>query len=152
MDNNFIIMIIEMVILVAAFLIGKYVLKDDSAETIATVTAKTNLIIQYAEAFVAWAKQFLSKETGSQKMEAVIGNLQAIAIRYNLDITETEIRAIAQKAYDEMKASDIQLDLEQTKVTNINVPTQDFPKYAYNNGEMVEISTACGVTAELNQE
>ena len=106
MDKSIIILIVQLVILIASFLVGKYVLPNISKETITAVTAKFNLIVDYADKFVAWAKQAMSKSSGEEKMNAVVNELIKIADKNKIDISEVEIRAIAQKAYDAMKAGE----------------------------------------------
>ena len=97
---------IELVFLFVAFVVGRYIFPNIPADTITEITAKINIIVEYADKFVSWAKQFMSNATGQDKMNEVVKQLINIADRYGLDITETEIRAIAQKAYDNMKAKE----------------------------------------------
>ena len=104
MDKQTITLLIQIVVILAAYLIGRYILPNIPKETIQDVTAKVDLIINYADKFVAWAKWFKKDSTGSEKMAAVVEQLMAIANKYNLDISEDEIKAIAQKAYDQMQA------------------------------------------------
>ena len=111
---NVLFSLIELVILIGSFLMGKYVFPNIPKETIDEITAKINIIVEYADKFVAWAKQFMSNATGQDKMNEVVKRLITIAERYDLDITEDEIRAIAQKAYDNMKAAD---DLNDSMIT-----------------------------------
>ena len=106
MDKSIIALIVQLVILIASFLVGKYVLPNISKETITAVTAKFNLIVDYADKFVAWAKQAMSKSSGEEKMNAVVNELIKIAEKNNIDVSEVELRAIAQKAYDSMKAGE----------------------------------------------
>lgn len=106
MDKSIIVLIVQLVILIASFLVGKYVLPNISEETITAVTAKFNLIVDYADKFVAWAKQAMSKSSGEEKMNAVVNELIKIAEKNNIDVSEVELRAIAQKAYDSMKAGE----------------------------------------------
>lgn len=106
--------LIELIILIGSFLMGKYVFPNVPKETITEITAKINIIVDYADKFVAWAKQFMSNATGQDKMNEVVKQLINIAERYDLDITETEIRAIAQKAYDNMKTKE---DLTDSIIT-----------------------------------
>lgn len=113
-DTSIFFSLIELVILIGAFLMGKYVFPNASEETIKDVTTKISIIVEYADKFVAWAKQFMSNATGQDKMNMVVSQLITIAKRYNLDITEIEIRAIVQKAYDNMKAAD---DLNDSMIT-----------------------------------
>ena len=119
---NIVILVVQLVILVASFLIGK-VIPGASQETIQDITAKVNLIVDYADKFVSWAKYFLKNESGTQKMNKVVEQLKMIADRYNLDISEDEIRAIAQKAYDSMQAGIEAAEIEKKKVDFITPTT-----------------------------
>ena len=106
MDHETLLFILQLVVLCGTFVYVKVVAPNIPKDTINTVTAKINLIIQYADSFVAWAKHFMQDATGKEKMEEVVKQLTAIAKKYNIDISEEEIRAIAQKAYDLMKAEE----------------------------------------------
>ena len=104
MDQSTIFFIIELVFLVAAFAIGK--LQNNGTiqpETIEELTSKFYLFTTYADALILWAKQFLNDHTGPEKMETVVEKLKNIADGYNINISEDEIRAIAQKEYNVLK-------------------------------------------------
>ena len=58
----------------------------------------------WAEKFVVWAKEFMKKQTGEEKMAAVVEKLKEIADEAGLDVTEDQLKAIAQSAYNAMKA------------------------------------------------
>lgn len=98
-----IVYLVTWIIIVIALIIVNKTLGADSAKDI---VMKTSLIIQYAEAFVSWAKQFKSNLSGNEKMDVVIEKLTNVADKHDIDISEDEIRAIAQKAYDTMKNKD----------------------------------------------
>ena len=98
-----IVYLITWIIIVIALVIVNKTLGADSAKD---VVMKTSLIIQYAEAFVSWARQFKSNLSGNEKMDVVIEKLANVADKHDIDISEEEIRAIAQKAYDTMKNKD----------------------------------------------
>lgn len=98
-----IVYLITWIIIAIALVIVNKTLGADSAKD---VVMKTSLIIQYAEAFVSWARQFKSNLSGNEKMDVVIEKLTNVADKHNVDISEDEIRAIAQKAYDTMKNKD----------------------------------------------
>lgn len=102
MSHEFLFLIIETIIVIGYLVLTR----NSSPETIADVTTKINIIINYADAFVAWAKQFMSSSSGSDKMFAVVAQLQKIAKKYDIDMSEDEIKAIAQKAYDNMKSKE----------------------------------------------
>lgn len=106
MDHETVKLIATLTVTILAFVLGKYVFPKIPQETIDQVTSKVNLIINYADKFVSWAKEFCKDKTGPEKMDEVVKQLTGIAERYNIDITEDEIRAIAQKAYDAMIAGE----------------------------------------------
>ena len=98
-----IVYLVTWIIIVIALVIVNKTLGADSAKD---VVMKTSLIIQYAEAFVSWARQFKSNLSGNEKMDVVTEKLINVADKHDIDISEEEIRAIAQKAYDTMKNKD----------------------------------------------
>ena len=113
--------IIAWAIILIAFII---ITKIFGSNTAKDIFMKTNLIIQYAEAFVSWARQFKSNLSGNEKMDVVIEKLTNVADKHNVDISEDEIRAIAQKAYDTMKNKDEAIKLvsnaNQTAIYAVN--------------------------------
>ena len=104
MDSQLIILIIQVVILVGAYALGRYIIPNMAPENIQDVAAKIALIVDYADKFVSWAKYFMKDASGVERMAEVVKQLKTIADRYKLDISEDEITAIAQKAYDQMQA------------------------------------------------
>lgn len=52
------------------------------------------------------ARQFLEAKTGEEKMEYVISELKKVAEANKWNVTEEQLRAIAQAAYDRMKKED----------------------------------------------
>ena len=104
MDAQLIVLILQILVLVGSYLVGRFVLPNLSSENIQEIVAKTNLIIDYADKFVSWAKYFMKDSSGVERMAEVVKKLKVIADKYNLDMSEEEIQAIAQKAYDQMKA------------------------------------------------
>jgi hypothetical protein len=105
-------LILQLAVLVCTWVYIKFVAPNIPKDTINEVTSKVNLIVQYADSFVAWAKQFMKSSSGTEKMEEVVKQLSNIAEKYDIDISEEEIRAIAQKAYDMMKAEDKRLEAD----------------------------------------
>lgn len=105
MDKDVLILIADIIGLTIAYLLGKSQSITISNKTIniTEIESKIALITNYAEAFISWAKQFMKNDKGSVKMNEVVNKLTIISDRYNLDITEDEIRAIAQRTYDRMK-------------------------------------------------
>lgn len=108
MATDIVKLLAEVLFMVCCFLFGKYLGSNNTVvtevtETIADAISKMDFIVKYADMFVAWARQFMQDKTGKEKMEEVVEQLSIIAERYGIDMTETEIQAIAQKSYDSMK-------------------------------------------------
>jgi DNA polymerase III delta prime subunit len=97
--NKILFLAAELMIAVAAFVTGKYIFPKVPQD----VTEKLNTLTGWAERFVTWARQFMKSSTGTEKMEAVVQKLKEIADEAGLKVTEDQLRAIAQTAYDELK-------------------------------------------------
>lgn len=100
--NDIILLAVQLGIAVAAFVAGKYVF----LKVPKTVTDKLNVLSQWAAQFVVWAKEFMKKQTGEEKMAAVVEKLKEIADEAGLDVTEDQLKAIAQSAYNALKAGE----------------------------------------------
>lgn len=100
--NDIILLAVQLGIAVVAFVAGKYVFPKVPK----TVTDKLNMLSQWAAQFVVWAKEFMKKQTGEEKMAAVVEKLKEIADEAGLDVTEDQLKAIAQSAYNAMKAAE----------------------------------------------
>lgn len=100
--NDIILLAVQLGIAVVAFVAGKYVFPKVPK----TVTDKLNMLSQWAAQFVVWAKEFMKKQTGEEKMAAVVEKLKEIADEAGLDVTEDQLKAIAQSAYNAMKAGE----------------------------------------------
>jgi len=100
--NDIIVLAVQLGITVAAFVIGKYVFPNLPKNTMDKLTT----LSQWAAKFVEWAKEFMKKQTGEEKMAAVVKQLKEIADEAGIDVTEEQLRAIAQSAYNAMKAGE----------------------------------------------
>lgn len=100
--QNIIYTAITMVIMIAAFLGGKYVFPNIPK----SVTDKLDDLAAWATKFVVWAREFMKASTGEEKMAEVVKQLQQIAKEAGLDVTEDQLKAIAQAAYEAMKAGE----------------------------------------------
>ena len=85
-----------------AFMLGKYVFPNIPK----TVTDKLGELSEWAVKFVEWAKEFKKDKTGEEKMAAVVEQLKRIADEAGLNVTEDQLKAIAQAAYNAMKAGE----------------------------------------------
>lgn len=91
-------------ITVAAFVLGKYIFPNVPK----TVTDKLNDLAGWAARFVVWAREFMQSSTGEEKMEMVVQKLKEIAEEAGFDVTEDQLKAIAQAAYEAMKEGEAQ--------------------------------------------
>lgn len=98
--NNVIFAAVYFGVTLAAFLLGKYVFPKVPQ----TVTDKLVMLSDWAAEFVVWAREFLKLKTGEEKMTAVVDKLKEIADEAGLNVTEDQLKAIAQSAYEAMKA------------------------------------------------
>lgn len=157
MDTMTITLIIQILILVGSYIFGRYILPSMTAnqQTIKDVIDQTNLIITWADSFVAYAKQFMKKENGPAKMQMVVEHLLEIAKRNGINLSETEIKAIAQKAYDSMKAGQEAAENEKKKADAVAASTTAtapiiIPQEIINNGvESVPLGTKPGNTMTI---
>lgn len=102
MDKNTMFAIIYVIITVIAYLTGKYIFPNVPQE----VKNKLDILADWATKFVIWAKEFLDKKTGAEKMAAVVEQLKRIADEAGIEVTEEQLKAIAQTAYEAMKAGE----------------------------------------------
>ena len=104
MDNEMLKMLIELVIVIAFFFLGRYVLPKNKIN-IQNAAIQFEVLLNYAESFCAYARQFLNC-SGEEKMDSVVEKLRAICEKQGIDIDDETLRAIGQKAYDAMKAGE----------------------------------------------
>lgn len=97
MDNNLVVLIIEIIALVGCYLLGKY---KPSNNEITKATDTLALVMKYAESYVTYAREFMSTNTGEEKMAKVVEMLGALTEKYNINISQEELTAIAQRAYE----------------------------------------------------
>ena len=102
--EDIIIKAIELAIAIVAFLIGRYLLPKIK-DNMQNVSFQFGVLLQYAESFCAYARQFLNC-SGSEKMDDVVSKLKAVCDKYGIEIDEETLRAIGQKAYDSMIAGE----------------------------------------------
>jgi len=94
---------IQIIIVAISYLAGRYIFPKIPEGALETLSSSLSIMSQYADRYVAWAKQFMPDATGSEKMNTVVGYLQNIANKYHIDMNVTDIQAIAQAAYNAMK-------------------------------------------------
>ena len=103
-NMNILLPVIELLIIIVSFCIGRYILPKYKSNI--KTTNDFALILNYAESFCAYARQFLTNYSGSEKMNIVVEKLDYICKKQGINIDEEILRAIAQKAYDAMIAGE----------------------------------------------
>lgn len=110
MNNNVLIIAVAVLICFAVEEIAGVIKKKVPQQTLEAVSCtvdtildKAEMIIKFADAYVAWAKQFKSEESGEKKMELVVEKLAEIATKFDIDLSDDDLKAIAQKAYNNME-------------------------------------------------
>ena len=95
MNKEVIFSIIYCLVTVGAFCAGKFIFPKIPA------SVKENLadLAEWAAKFVVWAREFL-------KTAAVVEQLKQIAAKAGIEVTEDQLKAIAQTAYEAMKAGE----------------------------------------------
>lgn len=98
--NNIIILAIQLAVAAGAFALGKYVFPNIPKN----VSEKLQELSGWAAQFVVWAREFMKTSSGKEKMDKVVEQLKKIADEAGLKVTEEQLRAIAQTAYEAMMA------------------------------------------------
>lgn len=102
MNKEVIFSIIYCLVTVGAFCAGKFIFPKIPA----SVKDKLVDLAEWAAKFVVWAREFLKTESGEKKMAAVVEQLKQIAAEAGIEVTEEQLKAIAQTAYEAMKAGE----------------------------------------------
>lgn len=106
MDGDMILKIIEVVLLIVSFIIGRYVLPKIPASTVETVESTFNKAFSTISLIKDWAAKFIimqakfSEASGTEKMNEVVKSIQKVLAKYNIEMSDDEIRAIAQQVYE----------------------------------------------------
>ena len=96
--ENIIFNAVLLLISISGFLLGKYVFPNVPK----SVSDKLRQLAAWADKFVVWAREFRKQDSGHDKMEMVVEQLKAVAKEAGWDVTEDQLRAIAQAAYENM--------------------------------------------------
>lgn len=75
---------------------------------------KLDLVMDFAEIFIGYAKQYLSTKSGAEKMDFVVGKLYSMAKNYGVTVSEDNLKELAQTVYDELKKLEKKADAEET--------------------------------------
>lgn len=96
--NDIIMQAVALLVSVGAFLLGKFVFPNVPK----SVADKLRQLAEWADKFVVWAREFRKQDSGPAKMEMVVEQLKAVAKEAGWNVTEDQLRAIAQAAYENM--------------------------------------------------
>lgn len=105
--NDIIILAVQLGVMIAAFVVGKYVFPNIPKD----VADKLKVLSAWAGQFVVWAREFMQSATGEEKMDKVVEMLKEIADEAGIKVTEDQLRAIVQAAYESMKAGESDADV-----------------------------------------
>ena len=91
-----------------AFLAGKYIFPKSKPyfKDFMENLEKMDVMCKWADKFVVWAREFIKSDNGKEKMAAVVEQLKQVAANAGIEATEDQLKAIAQTAYEAMKAKD----------------------------------------------
>lgn len=137
--NNTVILGIQLIVLALSFIVGKFILPNMSQQSLQAISQGLIIVNQFAASFVTWAKQFMSNNTGEEKMSAVIDKLSSVCDKYSIDMSEDELRAIAQQAYDSMKAQELAAEVKKVAATGI-VPDKMVKDIVKDGGATLNVS------------
>lgn len=98
--ENIIFNAVLLLISIGGFLLGKFVFPNVPK----SVADKLRQLAAWADKFVVWAREFMKADSGQDKMEKVVEQLKAVAKEAGWNVTEDQLRAIAQAAYENMMA------------------------------------------------
>ena len=98
--ENIIYNAVLLLISIGGFLLGKFIFPNVPK----SVADKLRQLAAWADKFVVWAREFRKQDSGPAKMELVVEQLKAVAKEAGWDVTEDQLRAIAQAAYENMLA------------------------------------------------
>lgn len=104
--NEIIFLAIQLGVTIVAFLCGKYIFPNIPV----SVSEKLEELSGWAAQFVVWAREFMKGSTGEEKMAKVVELLKEIAEEAEIDVTEEQLKAIVQNAYEAMKAGEAQVN------------------------------------------
>ena len=96
--ENIIFNAVLLLISIGGFLLGKFIFPNVPK----SVADKLRQLAAWADKFVVWAREFRKQDSGPAKMEMVVEQLKAVAKEAGWNVTEDQLRAIAQTAYENM--------------------------------------------------
>ena len=148
--DNVIYTAVYFAVTLGAFLLGKYAFPNIPQ----TVADKLTELSEWAVKFVEWAKEFKKNQTGEEKMASVVEQLKKIADEVGVNVTEDQLTAIAQAAYNAMKAgekeSTAELMVAPTAIPAATVVINTTEKVAVATDNVPEDATETNADGTVN--
>lgn len=132
--GEIIFLVIQLAVTVGAFLVGKYVLPNIPP----SASEKLEELYGWAEQFVVWAREFMKDSTGEEKMDKVVELMKEIADEAEIEVTDEQLKAIVQNAYEAMKAGEAQVNAAVAAQTAAAQTTPAPTVAIYNNMSSAE--------------
>ena len=128
MDHDLIMAVIQLAVLLITYVIGRYVMPKMSKDTVKNITDTATMVLDYATSFCSYAQQFMKAQTGAERMEWVVESINTICAKNGIEISEAEIRAIAQRAYNLMKNETLEPIIYTGELTDVNADNTESSK------------------------
>lgn len=98
---------IMLIISIITFVIGRYVvpkIPPSTYEFLSNALDEIEFVVKWADKYVLWARQFMSANSGVEKMNYVVNAITTICDQYCIDMDDEQIQAIVQESYDNLIA------------------------------------------------
>ena len=95
--ENIIFYIIELIIAVLAFFIGRFI------KTKTAAISYIGSVYRWSQSFAAYCAQFRNDLSGEEKMQYLVKCVGALCEKAGLEFSDEQLTAIGQLAYNEMK-------------------------------------------------
>lgn len=114
-----IVYIVMGLVCVICFLAGKYVMPgaQETVNKALNLLSGYPLLMQWGMSACKYIKQYFNDMSGEEKNKRAAELIIEVAKQAGVTITEDQARAIAQAAYEQMKAGELEADKAEKKVT-----------------------------------
>ena len=123
-DNNFIFLIINIIVLIVSYLVGRFLVPKVINQQLDTL----NYVSQWAYKFVVAAENLFKNHSGSEKKEYVVAQIQILLKTIGIKMSDEQISALIEDAYEQMKNGEEDATKAQGTV-KLEVVNQDTIKH-----------------------
>lgn len=116
-DNNLVVLIINIIVLVLSYLVGRFMVPKATDKQLTTL----DYVSQWAYKFVVAAKNLFSNKTGSEKKEYVIQQIQILLKTIGVTMSDEQISALIEDAYNQMKNGEIDAKNNTTGTVKLEI-------------------------------